>query len=314
MRIFQDIFRELNHIPKGAGLAMGNFDGLHKGHLKLIRLHLERCRALGIPAGLLTFSNHTGRLLKREAPLYLLMNIEEKTRRFEALGFDFVIFQRFDEEFASISPEAFVREILFEALKVRLISVGENFRYGQKGLGNAETLEASGNAFGFEAQIVPLHKEAEEVVSSSRIRAAVRRGDMAYAERLLGKPFSMKGTVTYGRHLGSRLGFPTLNLVPDEGHLTPHNGVYITETHALGKEYPSITNVGVKPTVGSEQVVVETHLLDFEGDLYEKPIEVFFLSKLRDEVAFGSIEALKAQIDKDRIKAVAYFEENLPNP
>ncbi|MBC7766040.1 MAG: bifunctional riboflavin kinase/FAD synthetase [Hyphomonadaceae bacterium] len=307
MKIIEDL-KQLNMtFLNGSGVALGNFDGLHKGHISLLRRHLEACHKKGLAAGVFTFSNHPAHVLLKGRPFSLIMSNDEKIALLGASGLDFLILQAFDEAFREISANDFIMNILVHTLNAKHITVGQNFRFGKQGLGTVEMLEKAGAAHGFSVTVVPLYEAKSKVVSSTAIRKLVQIGDMSGAQTMLGRPYTVTGVVKLGKQLGSKIGFPTLNILPESWRLLPKFGVYMTKTTIGDHTYKSITNVGINPTVGDPSPRIETHLLDFSGDLYGQIITVSFLGKIRSEKKFESVQALQTQIAIDVKKARDYF-------
>jgi riboflavin kinase/FMN adenylyltransferase len=235
-------------------------------------------------------------------------------KRIQLLGetqLNYTYFDEFDENYSRMKPECFVREVLLEKLGARLVVAGFNYRFGFMGQGDVELLKELGRKYNFRVIIIPPVKINTELVSSSAIREYVSKGDMESVFRLLGRHYSITGEVRDGKQLGRRIGFPTANLQPEEYLIMPHNGVYITKTLYNDDFFSSLTNVGHNPTFGNMSTTsVETHILDFDNDIYKSNIEVFFLKKLRNEKKFKSAEELSNQISSDINDAREYFDTN----
>lgn len=292
---------------KYCGVGLGNFDGLHRGHMALINTLLEECRINDLHSVVYTFKKHPEHILRKKLFTPLIMTVEHKTRLLEKTGLEYLYFQEFDEEFSRISPESFVEEILIKKLRTRLVVVGFNYRFGYMGRGDTELLKKLGKKYGFKVIVIPPVKISNEIVSSTLIRKYIMKGQMEKAYELLGKHFSVPGRVTTGKKIGSTMGFPTANIVPAKFLVMPSSGVYITRTLYQGNWYDSVTNVGKSPTIKNDnEITIETHMMGFAGELYGEDIEVFFLKKLRDEKQFKTREELINQIKLDIEKAKMY--------
>lgn len=281
-----------------AAVALGSFDGVHRGHEALLRACVEEARARGILSAAYTFLNHPGTLTGR--PVKLLTTPSEKAARFEELGLDAVIFGRFDERFAALSPERFVREYLRDRLSAKVCVCGFHYRFGAGGAGDAALLRRLCAAEGIEVRVIEPVTDGGELISSSRIRALCEAGEVARAGELLGRPYALLSRVVEGKKLGRKLGFPTINQVFPPDAVIPKKGVYETRLGLGETVYRGVTNVGCRPTVEGEGINAETHILDFSGDLYGRVIRISFLRMLRPERRFDSLEELQAQIARDR--------------
>ena len=288
-------------------LTVGSFDGVHLGHQRVLRGVVEHARATARLAAAVTFDPHPLKVLRpAEAPL-LIASLAQRLAGLERHGLDAALVLRFDLELSRLSPEEFVRGILVEKLGVRVMLVGENFRFGHRQAGDVRLLAALGQRFGFDAEIAPPVVVRGEVVSSTAIRRAVQLGRVERAARLLGQPFALTGEIRLGSGRGARIVVPTLNLAPEQ-ELRPAIGVYATETRVGGQLYRSATNVGVRPTFDGGGVTVESHLLDFSERITNGPMEVHFWKRLREERKFAGPEALRAQIAKDLARTRSFFE------
>jgi riboflavin kinase / FMN adenylyltransferase len=265
-------------------LAVGTFDGVHLGHREVI----------GGADTVLTFDPHPSAIVSPNASPPLLTTLDRKAELLAGIGVDELVVIRFDKEFASRSAQEFIDQVLVETLCATHVSVGENFRFGHKAQGDTDMLAADGR---FETRVVPLLEIDGEVVSSSHIRGLVLGGAVLYADRLLGCPFVIDGEVVHGDKRGRELGFPTANLVPQSGYVTPGHGVYACRT---GEGRIAAVNVGVRPMfVTGRGELIEAHLLDFDGDLYGTQLRLEFLRRLRGEKRFASVDALVDQMRLD---------------
>ena len=289
-------------------VTIGNFDGVHLGHQKIIREVVARARRLrGTPVAI-TFDPHPSRILRAEQSPRLILTAFQKQALLAEAGIRVLIVLAFTRELSLLSPEDFVRRVLCGSLSSREIYVGANFRFGHGQAGGVATLEEMSACFGFRLEVVSPVEVRGEIVSSTRIRGLIQAGEVAPAARLLGRPFALTGTVNPGHGVGRKLTVPTLNLTADQ-ELLPARGVYVTETLLAGRRSPrpSLTNVGYRPTFGGDGLQIETHLLGKRQTIGVDHIEVRFHARLRDERKFPSPEALKAQILKDIERAESFF-------
>lgn len=291
---------------KPTAVTIGNFDGVHVGHEKILRGVIERARSLDAMSAVLTFYPHPARVLRPEVAPGLLETLPQRLAQFAALGMDAALVLKFDLELAKASAEDFVRTFLVETLRTRAVLVGANFRFGHKQAGDVKLLAELGRQNAFEVEIVEPVIVDGMVVSSSAIRQAVREGRVEEARQMLGRPFALGGGIRTGTGLGRKLIVPTLNLATEQETL-PKNGVYATEVVIDDKSYQAVTNVGVRPTFDGQQLAIESHLFNFSETLTSGKMTVTFLTRLRDERKFSGPEALRAQILKDVEQAKRLF-------
>jgi riboflavin kinase/FMN adenylyltransferase len=284
-------------------VCIGAFDGLHLGHRALVQHAATRARALDLPMVALSFEPLPREFFANDGPPPRLLLPRAKIEGLRALGAGPVGLLRFDARLASMSADAFVREMLVERLSVREVWIGPGFRFGKGRAGDIETLRSLGDASGFVAgEIEPVQLDGERV-SSTRIRAALQAGDFPAAARLLGRPYAIGSRVVRGRQLGRTLGFPTANLRFD-GKTPPLSGIFATRVHGVGAQpWPSVSSFGTRPTVDGIEPLLEAHLFDFDGDLYGRRIEVEFVAKLREEEKFDTLPALVEQMQRDAAQA-----------
>lgn len=289
-------------------VAIGNFDGVHRGHAMVI----ERARALaaklGRPCAVLTFEPHPADFFSKKPVVFRLTPQAAKARRLAALGLDGMIVLNFDQRLADVSAEAFVEDILVGRIGARGVVVGYDFHYGRGRTGTPETLREAGRAHGVQVDIVQkfgVDPGAEgEAASSSGARAALQQGDTARARQILGAPFSVEGEVIHGRKLGRTLGFPTANIALGPAFKLRH-GIYAVRARFDGRDYGGVANFGSRPTVDNGPPLLEVFVFDFAGDLYGKSMEVEFIAFLRPEEKFDGLEALTIQMRKDEAQARA---------
>ena len=307
MKVFNSL-EEINNIEPTV-VALGNFDGVHKGHQQIIGRTVKSAEAAGLKSAVFTFSNHTRTLLKNLPAVKNILYPEEKAAVMEGMGIDYMFNIPFTKEVMSMSPERFVKEILVDAFRIREAYCGFNYSFGYKAQGTPEVLMHEGLKHGFGIHVQEPYMIDGIVVSSTYIRQLISEGRMEECTRFMGRMYSIGGEVVVGNKLGRTIGFPTSNVMIDESMASPPNGVYITYCSYNGVKYPSITNVGVKPTIGTYSKNVETHIFNFDKELYGKQIRVEFVKQTREERKFSGLEELSRQIESDCIMAKAYHRE-----
>jgi riboflavin kinase/FMN adenylyltransferase len=294
----------------GAGtrtvLSVGNFDGLHLGHQKILRMVLARARATGHTAAAITFDPHPMKLLRPDDAPLMIETLSQRLTGLEQLGLDAALVLRFDRALSLLSPEDFLQQILIERLHVAAMLVGANFRFGHSGAGDVRLLAQFGKEHGFDVETVSPVEARGIVVSSTAIRNAISEGRVGDVVPLLGHPFSLTGEIRPGAGRGRTILFPTLNLVPDQ-ELLPKLGVYATESIVEGNAFRSVTNVGTRPTFDGQGVTVESHLFGFDERISGGAMEVRFHARLRDERKFSGADELRGQIARDIVSAQEYF-------
>jgi riboflavin kinase / FMN adenylyltransferase len=287
-------------------LALGNFDGLHRGHLKIIeRVRRGAAEHGGTPMAM-TFDPHPPRVLRPDKAPKLLMTKSQRLESLHSAGISCVAVVRFTRELSEWDPEMFIRTVLVDWLRVSEVWVGANFLFGHGRSGNFTVLRTLGQHYGFRADKIDPVRYKDFVVSSTRIRRLVSEGRVDEAGALLGHPYFVDGTVVAGRRRGREIGFPTANLQTTNELIPPH-GVYATTTTIDGVVHAGITNVGVRPTFGEGELTVETHLLNYSGDLYGRSVRLGFVQRIRDERQFPDVDALREQIEADRRTADRLF-------
>ena len=285
---------ELSH---GIVLTFGVFDGVHVAHQMVIQSVVRRAKALGVNGVVISFDPHPAFSISGKAPS-VLTTVTQKTELLKALGIDRVIVEDFNEEFSRLSPEEFVRDILIGRFHAREIVVGYDCAFGKDRAGDRWLLKELGEKYGFVVDVVEPYKLEGDIVSSTRIRAAISQGDLELTQKLLGRPYSLWGLVVAGKGIGRQIGYATANLQLQSQALPP-SGVYAVEVRVNERQFHGILNMGEQPTFGKGEFRAEVHLLDFAETLYGQNIEALFVKKIRDEKAFASSERLAAQIEKD---------------
>jgi riboflavin kinase / FMN adenylyltransferase len=302
---------QLDDVPRDFGptvVSVGNFDGVHRAHRCVIDKVVSRAKANKARSVVVTFEPHPTRILRPDHSLKLLTPLPEKLRLLETTGVDAVLLLPFSRDLSRMNPRQFVHDILEDRLHAREVHEGYNFHFGHKAAGNIEMLRELGGEMGFDVHDYPEMRLRGEPVSSSHIRKLLSEGKVSRARHLLARPFSILSTAGRGRGYGTKYTVPTINLSRYE-ELVPRDGVYITRTRVAGECFDSVTNVGNRPTFGADSFAIETHLLNFHPiELSaETEVEIYFLDRLRDEIKFPSVEALKEQIGRDVGKAQRYL-------
>lgn len=284
---------------KNTAVCLGSFDGIHLGHQQLIDSMKLKAKEYGLKSTVFTFYNHPATMVKgRELPRYL-MNNEQKIEVLNSFEIDFLYMMSFDERLMKMDPESFVKDILINRLNAKYVVVGYNYRFGYKGKGDTDMLKKFGQEYGFQVEVISPVQKNGKVISSTLIRSLINEGNMIEANSLLGRRYSIEGNVIKGRGRGKGLGFRTANLGLVTDYVIPKFGVYKTYSLVNGNDYLSITNVGQNPTFGDKGINIETHIYDFEEDIYGENIEVRFDSFIRGERKHNSREALIKQVMKD---------------
>ena len=286
------------HTDSPSAVSLGKFDGLHRGHQKLIGRVLSK-KQQGLLTVIFTFEKNPTRMLSGLSGQNIMTN-EERRRLLEQAGIDHLLECPFVPELSHMEPETFVKKVLAERLHAAFVVVGEDFRFGYRRKGDVKTLKELGKSYGFCVEVVQKAKSRGRDISSTYVREALHEGNLPLANELLGYRYFVSGEVLHGRQIGRTLGLPTTNLLPPAEKLLPPNGVYLTKTRLEDEDFYGITNIGYKPTVGGESHKgVETYLFDFSGDLYGRHLTVEFLEFERPEQKFKSLEDLKARILSD---------------
>lgn len=296
MKIITDIFN--TRINKDMAVAIGKFDGLHLGHQKLLQ-EILKMKSEGLLTCVFTFEPSPAVFFGR-ADGKELMTKEEKQRDLDKMGIDVLVEFPMNHETATMEPEIFVKKILVESLRTKYIAAGNDVSFGAKGAGDAELLERLSGEQGYQLCIIDKVSVNGTEISSSLVRSQVEKGNLQYVKELMGRPYSILGSVMHGRALGRTLGMPTLNLEPINSKLLPPNGVYYAEVTFRDKKYHAITNIGYKPTVSQEKRIgIETYLYDFDEEIYGEEIMVSLLEYKRSEKCFRNVDELKKQMEQD---------------
>lgn len=299
VRVVQGI-RNLDSPLSGSIVTIGNFDGVHLGHRELLSRVVDRARAVNLPSVVMTFEPHPVKVLHPDRKLPRIFDLEDQREQLEKLGVDVLVVEPFSREFSQVPAERFVREWVYKSFTPRAIIVGYDFSFGANRQGSIEFLREKARDLGVDVDVVPPVKVGDVLVSSTRIRQAVEEGDVALASALLGRPFYLDGLVEKGAGRGRTIGIPTANL-RGTAELVPKRGVYAAWATARGKRHKAVVNNGLNPTFtpGLQTLSVEAHLIGFDGDLYGEKLRLEFVTRLRDEVKFSSVEELVARIRSD---------------
>jgi riboflavin kinase/FMN adenylyltransferase len=301
------IYEGLDHWPsfcRPTAVAIGNFDGVHLGHQKILRFLILKAKQNRLKSLVLTFSPHPERVLGRR-PISMIQTLSQRLAGIKAQDIQAVLITAFDRRFSTLSTFRFVQEIIVRHLQAQEVIIGEDFRFGRNRSGDVKDLQRLGRRFGFMVYPIPAVIHQEQVVSSSQIRLLLTEGKIEHANALLGRPYEIEGEVIQGAARGRTLGFPTTN-TRTENEILPV-GVFVTEAQISGKIYPSVTNIGSRPTFRENMLQVESYLFDFQGNAYRKKITLRFLKKLRAERKFRTLSALVKQIQKDIAAAHDFF-------
>lgn len=304
MLVLNDSFK--SKIKENTYIALGSFDGLHMGHLKLINKAKKLANINSGQSMVFAFKNHPLSVIYPELAPKILMSNATKLQILSVLKVDIVNLIDFDKNFMTISPEDFIANIV-KTYNAKGIVVGYNYRFGYKNLGDVELLEELSKQYGYDLHVIEPVTFENETISSSRIRNALNEGNINKANLMLTRSYEMSGKVIVGKQLGRTIGFPTVNLDYNKMYVIPRGGVYITNLEYDGILYKGITNVGYNPTFMDNKLNIETYIFDFEKEIYNETVKIFFLNRIRDEKKFNSVEALTLQMQKDKIIAEKYF-------
>ena len=279
-------------------IALGSFDGVHMGHQRLIEILKQNAECFGCSSMIYTFGVHPRKILKPEKPICMITNNVQRTEIFKDMNVDVLFLEDF-AKIMNLSAEQFFKDVIVEKFNAKCLIIGYNFNFGKNGEGNAEKLAELGKQYGVKVEVVSPVLVDNEVVSSSLIRHSIKEGQVFDALHYLGRPYKIQGRVIHGKKNGKAMGIRTANIGIDKEAIVPLKGVYITDTTINGITYKSVTNVGVNPTFKGQDLSIETHVLGYEGDLYDQDIEVGFIKRLRGEISFETVEELIKQIKSD---------------
>ncbi|WP_163339964.1 bifunctional riboflavin kinase/FAD synthetase [Desulfopila sp. IMCC35008] len=309
MKIYRTL-EELNHPFSHACVTIGNFDGVHLGHQQLFGEVANRAYRQQGTSIAITFEPHPLQVLK-PGGIKLISNCQQKAELIRMAGIDVLVVVPFTREFAATSADTFVDELLVQKIGIEELVVGYDYAFGKGRAGNIPFLQNKGEEHGFSVTVVDAHFKDGTLVSSSQIRRLLAEGNMVEAGKLLGRHYQIRGQVQVGKQRGGKeIGFPTANLKFSEEDLVPRHGVYVSQVICDGKCYGGVLNIGCNPTFGEQSVVAETHIFEFNEDIYGKPIKVNLLDFLRDETRFSGIEELATQISKDVVRAKQVLSEH----
>lgn len=279
-------------------VSIGNFDGVHLGHQEILKQLISEAKKLNCPSVAMSFEPHPGKVLYPQKAPKIIKTQKQKRDLLRSLGLDYYYVIHFTPEFSKTDAYTFLKSVLVDILNVKGIFVGEDFAFAKGREGNIKFLETMEKKYNYKTHAVKSVNFDNSPISSSRIRNKLETGDVTYASKLLGRNYYMEGIVVRGKQLGSKLGFPTANIV-SSNELVPHLGVYATYTILNGEKYESVTNIGVKPTFGGNEVIVETHIFDFNRDIYGELIQIQYVKFIRPEIKFDNINLLIDKINED---------------
>ena len=287
-------------------ITLGNFDGLHLGHQKLIYELKKISKLENLTSALFSFYPHPVTVLK-DIPIRSILSREEKINLLKSIGIDIFVEYPFNKKFASVEPEDFVKSILCNKMRCKVLIVGKGYKFGAGQKGTCSFLEQLGKKYGIQVIVTKVVNDFDMKISSSSIRQHIHEKNFQQAETLLSRPYFVSGNIQHGKKIGRTIGFPTANILPSSYKLLPPNGVYITRTHCKGTTYNSITNIGTNPTVNGINKTVETYLFDFDDEIYGEFVKVDFYSWIRDEQKFENVDMLKERLNLDVLQAKSYF-------
>ncbi|GGK70779.1 bifunctional riboflavin kinase/FAD synthetase [Rufibacter glacialis] len=302
------VIRELSQFPalSQAVVTSGTFDGVHVGHQKILSRLIEAARQDQGQSVVITYWPHPRTVLRPEDDsLRLLSTVEERIEALRAFGVDYLLLLPFTKEFAQLSSEEYIQQILIKTIRTKKLVIGYDHRFGKNREGGFDYLQQNASRYGFVVEEIPRQDVDAIGVSSSKIRTALEKGDVATAAKYLGRPYALTGTVVTGKQLGRTIGFPTANLeLPEKLKLVPAQGVYAVQVQTSSGTYKGMLNIGTRPTVNGTSQTIEVHLFDFNGDLYGQDLTLSFASYLRPEQKFSGLDALIAQLRLDRTAAL----------
>ena len=290
-------------------ITIGTFDGVHIGHLKILNKIINHAKSTALKSSVLTFFPHPRMVLQKDTNIKLLNTIDEKITILEKLGLDVLIIHPFTREFSRLTATEFVRDILVNTLNIKKVIIGYDHRFGRNRTANISDLITFGSTYNFTVDEIPAQEIDDVSVSSTKIRKALEDGDIETANSYLGYEYMLTGTIIKGKGIGKQLGYPTANLyIAEDYKLIPKNGAYVVNSSIADKTIYGMMNIGYNPTVNGTEKSIEINFFDFEADLYDQKIQINILVRLRDEHKFESIEALKAQLAKDKEKSIEFIQ------
>lgn len=293
-------------------VTIGTFDGVHVGHQKIIKRLVNTGKANNLKSVILTFFPHPRMVLQKEAKIKLINTIDERTCIIDNLGLDFLLIKKFTNEFSRLSAEDFVKQILVDKLHAKKVIIGYDHRFGRNRNADIEDLKTFGALYNFEVEEISAQDIDDVAVSSTKIRKALNEGNIETANKYLGYDFMLTGKVIEGKGLGKQLGFPTANIqIKEDYKLIPKQGSYVVSALIDNQKIYGMLNIGMNPTVNGEKESIEVHFFNFNQDLYNKDIQINLLHRLRDEIKFNSVEALKKQLSKDQQTSLNYIHSKL---
>ncbi len=304
-------FNTLDEIKniKETVVALGNFDGVHKGHQELIKRTVKSAKMAGLKSAVFTFANHPKNVLAGKPVIKNILYPEDKAAIIQSMGVDYLFSLEFNEIIQHLSAEEFIEKLLVGAFRMREAYCGFNYRFGYQAEGSPETLMKTGLKDGFGIHLLEPFKIDGNLVSSTFIRNLIAEGRVGECKKYMGRNYSVGGEVVVGNKIGRTIGFPTSNILIDKTMVTPEHGVYVTYCNYNGVCYQGVSNVGIKPTIGDNKKNIETHIFNFSKELYGKEIRVEFLERIRPEIKFNSVDELAKQIDMDCAEAERYHKQ-----
>lgn len=300
METFQGI-SQLTDSSFQTAVTIGTFDGVHIGHSKILERLINNAENAGLKSTVLTFFPHPRMVLQKDTEIKLLNTLEEKVQILDAIGLDYLVIHPFTKDFSRLSATEFVRDILVNSLRTKKIIIGYDHRFGRNRNANIQDLITFGNTLDFEVEEIPAQEIDDVSVSSTKIRNALLEGDITTANNYLNYAYMLTGTIKKGKGLGKQFGFPTANLhIAEEYKLIPKNGVYVVKSILDQKEHFGMMNIGYNPTVSGKEKSIEVNFFEFDGNLYDKKIQIALLHRIRDEHKFNSVQELREQLKKDK--------------
>lgn len=280
------------------GIALGNFDGIHLGHEKLIKSMVEQSKKNNLKPSLLLFKKHTKSIIESKEQK-VITNMKQKINIVKNLGVEIIYLIDFNDDLMKLSGEEFIKNIILDKINAKLITVGFDYRFGHKASGNSNYLVKLGDKYGIKVEVLPAVYNNDEIISSSNIRKLISLGNIRRVTEILGREYTVMGKVINGDNRGTKLGFPTANIELTDNYIIPKNGVYMTNTIIDNEKYVSATNIGYNPTFGNENLKFETYILNFNENIYGKTIKVKFIDFIRDDIKFNNVEDLISQMKLD---------------